>query len=101
MTASLYQRRRSVDDSSLSACATARASLSSVNTEDVRRQGLRVELHVVAAAVPGVAAAAEQILEVVAAPLSQGEIDPAGLDVARIEVHSDEDQVSPFLLRVR
>src|SRR5260221_10672886 len=101
MTASLYQRARSVDDCSLSASATSRISLSSDNTEHVSRQGLRVEADVVAAAVPGVAPAAEQILDFVGAPLAGREIDPAGLDRTGIEIDGDENQVLTFLLGVR
>src|SRR5262245_5994577 len=101
MTASLYQRRRSVDDWSLSASATSRISLSADNTEDMRRKGLRVEAEVVAASVPRVAAAAEQVLDLVAAPIAGREVDPAGLHFGRVEVHRDEDQVLAFLLRVR
>src|SRR5690349_23548479 len=93
MTASLYQRARSVDDGSLSAAATCASSLSSDNTEDMRRQGLRVELHEVAPPVPGIAAAAEKILHPVGLALAPCEIDPARLRVAGIEVHGDEDEI--------
>src|SRR6185436_18980899 len=101
MTASLYQRARSVDDWSLSASATSRISLCSDNTEDVGRQGLRVEADEISAAVPGVAPAAEQVLDFIRAAFARSEVDPAGLREARIEVHGDENQVLTFLLRVR
>src|SRR5690242_4344601 len=100
MTASLYQSARSVEDSSLSAAATCWSSLSSDNTEDMRRKGLRIELHEVAPARPGVAAAAQQVLQVVGLALAPREVDPARLQVARVEVDGDEDQVFAFLLRV-
>src|SRR5678815_5201163 len=98
MTASLYQRARSVDDCSLSASATSRISLCSDNTEHVRWKGLRVEAEEIAAAVPGVAPAAEQVLDFVGAALAGREIHPAGLRETRIEVHGDENQVLAFLL---
>src|SRR5882672_1111807 len=101
MTASLYQRARSVDDCSLSASATSRISLSSDNTEHVSRQGLGAEADVVAAAVPGVAPAAQQVLDLVGAPFAGGEIHPPGLHEARVEVDRNEDQVLTFLLGVR
>src|SRR6185503_19907242 len=101
MTASLYQRRRSVDDCSLSASATSRISLFSDNTEHVRGKGLRVEADVVAPAAPGVAAAAEQVLHFVSAPLAGREVDPAGARQARVEVHDDETQVPTLFLRIR
>src|SRR5882762_2635846 len=98
MTASLYQRARSVDDCSLSASATSRISLSSDNTEHVGRKGLRVEAHEVAAAMPGVAPAAEQVLHFIGAALAGREVDPAGLRIARVEVDDDKNRVEFMLL---
>src|ERR1041385_9097325 len=101
MTASLYQRARSVDDCSLSASATSRISLSSDNTEHVGGKGLRVEAHEVAAAVPRIAGAAQQGLHFVGAALAGREVDPARLRIARVEVDGDKHQVLTFLLRIR
>src|SRR5580765_5809891 len=100
MTASLYQRARSVDDCSLFASATSRISLSADNTEHVRGKGLRVEAHVVAPAVPGIAPAAEQVFDLVLAALARREVDPAGLREPRIEVDDGEHQVLALLLGV-
>src|SRR5262245_8768680 len=97
---SLYQRRRSVEDCSLFASATSRISLSADNTEHVRGKGLRVEAHVVAAPVPGVPAAAEQVLHFIGAPLAGSEVDPAGLHVSRVEIDRHQDEAPAFLLRI-
>src|SRR5258706_764002 len=101
MTASLYQRARSVDDCSLSASAIWRISLCPDNTEHVGGKGLRVEADEIAAAVPAVAPAAEQVLDFVGAALAGREVQPARLRHARIEVHGDENQVFTLLLGVR
>src|SRR6185295_5941897 len=101
MTASLYQSAASVDDCSLPASATSRISLCSDNTEHVRGKGLRVEAEEIAPAVPGVAPAAEQVLDLVGAALARREIHPARLREARVEVDRDQDQVFTLLLGVR
>src|SRR3954468_2926930 len=100
MTASLYQRRRSVEDSSLFASATCLSSLSSANMEDVRRKGLRVELHEVASAAPGVAAAAQQIPDRVAAARRAVEVDPARLRVVGIQIDRHQDDARSLLLGI-
>src|ERR1700682_6818040 len=94
MTASLYQRARSSERcSSEAVCSTSLISLSPDNTEDMRRQGLRIELHEIAPAGPGVDAAAQQVAHFVGQVLSPADIQPAGLHVARIEVHHQQDQI--------
>src|SRR4029453_7365144 len=98
MTASLYQSAASGS----AGCASPMATtwLLSRNTEDVRRELLRVEHHVVAPAVPGVAARGHEVLDLVDVARRAVEIDPARLRVARVEVHADEDQVVALLLGV-
>src|SRR5690349_12301054 len=100
MTASLYQSAASVEDCSLFASATSRISLSADNTEHVRGKGLRVEAHVVAPAVPGIAAAAEQVFDLVLPALARREVDPAGLHDLRIEVDDRQHQVLALLLGI-
>src|SRR5216110_1146940 len=98
MTASLYQSALSGNGGAASATATT--WLFSRNTEDMRRQRVRVELHEVAPAAPGVMAPRDEIVEHVAAARRAIEIDVARLHGPRVEVHADEDQVVAFLLRV-
>src|SRR5689334_23857561 len=98
MTASLYQS--ALSGSGGAASATASDGLLSRNTEDMRRQRVRVELHEVVAAAPGVMAARDEIVEHVARTRRAVEIDVACLRVPWVEVHADEDQVVALLLRV-
>src|SRR5947209_9487299 len=98
MTASLYQS--AVSGSAGCDSATATTWLFSRNTEDVRRQRVRVELHEIAPPVPAVVPGGDEIVQLVSVARRAVEIDPAGLRVVRIEVHRDEDQIVPGLLRV-
>src|SRR5436190_31265 len=98
MTASLYQS--ALSGSAGAASGTATTWLLSRNTEDVRRQRVRVELHEVAPAAPGVMAPRDEIVEHVAAARRAIEIDGARLHGPRVEVHADENQVFALLLRV-
>src|SRR6185437_4193795 len=56
-------------------------------------KGLRVELHEIAPAGPGVAPAAEEVLHLVSLALAPGEVQPAGLDVLRVEVDDNEYEI--------
>src|SRR5436190_15092675 len=98
MTASLYQS--AVSGSAGCPASTVTSCLSSRNTEDVRRKLLRVEHHKVAAALPRVAACRHQVLHVVRVAGGAVEVDVAGLRVADVEVHADQDQVVALLLGV-
>src|SRR5882762_4721396 len=98
MTASLYQS--AVSGSGGCAAATATSWLFSRNTEDVRRQRVRVELHEIAPPAPGVVAGGDEIMQLVSVAGRAVEIHPAGLQVARIEIHGDQDDVIARLLRI-
>src|SRR5712691_1426712 len=98
MTASLYQS--ALSGSAGAASGTATTWLFSRNTEDVRRQRVRIQLHEIAPAAPGVMAGRDEILERVAVARGAIEVDPAALRVFRIEVHRHQDEVVPLLLRV-
>src|SRR5260221_12942402 len=98
MTASLYQS--ALSGSAGADSGTATTWLFSRNTEDVRRQRVRIELDEIAPATPGVVARGDQILERVAVARRAIEVEPAALRVPRIEVHRDQDQVVARLLRV-
>src|SRR3954470_21674438 len=98
MTASLYQS--AVSGSAGCASATATTWLFSRNTEDVRRERVRVELHEVAPPLPGVVAGGDQIVQFVSVARRAVEIQPAGLQVVRIEVDRDQDEIVARLLRV-
>src|SRR5215211_2024435 len=104
MTASLYQ-----SSASSSGVSIARAIRSEVvvevvlrahppaHAQDVRRQHVRVELHVVVRTVPEVARAAEQVVDLEAAAtgvdpeLAEVELRPPALAVVEVEVADDED----------
>ena len=62
---------------------------------------MRVEAHEVAAAVPGVAAAAEQVLHFIGAALAGREVDPAGLRIARVEVDDNKNRIEIVVFAVR
>src|SRR5438874_2653101 len=98
MTASLYQS--AVSGSAGCACATATSWLFSRNTEDMRRQGMGVELHEVALPGPSVVAGGDEIVQVVACRRSALEIYPARLRMSRIEIDDDHDQVVTVFLGV-
>src|SRR6185436_8263760 len=98
MTASLYQS--ALSGSAGAASGTAMSWLFSRNTEDVRRQGVGIELHEVAPAAPGVTARRDQILHLVAAGGRAVEIEPARLLVMRIQVDAHQDKVVALFLRV-
>src|SRR5919201_4446415 len=98
MTASLYQS--AVSGSAGAASATATSWLFSRNTEDVRRQRVRVQLHEVAPAAPGVMARGDEVVQLVARARRAIEIDEAGLGVDWVEVHGHQDEVIAFLLGV-
>src|SRR5438132_7073750 len=98
MTASLYQSAAS--GSGGAASATATSWLFSRNTEDVRRQGVGIQLHEIAPAAPGVVAGGDEVLERVARARRAVEIDVARLAIERIEVHRDQDEVAALLLRI-
>src|SRR6266850_2748341 len=98
MTASLYQS--ALSGSAGAASGTAMTWLLSRNTEDVRRQGVGIQLHEVAPAAPGVVARGDEILERIGRGGRAVEIDPARLLVMRIEVHGDQDEVVALLLRI-
>src|SRR5438067_6469152 len=98
MTASLYQS--AVSGSSDFASGIAVSWLFSRNTEDVRRQRVRIQLHEIAPAAPGVVARGDEIVQLVARAGRAVEIDVARLRVVRIQVDRDQDQVALFLLRV-
>src|SRR3954463_10612784 len=98
MTASLYQS--ALSGRAGAASGTATTWLFSRNTEDVRRQGMRIQLHEIAAATPGVVARRDEILERVRIARRAIEIDPSGLLMMRIEVDRHEDQVVARRFRV-
>src|SRR3954465_2670731 len=98
MTASLYQS--AVSGSAGCASATATSWLFSRNTEDVRRECVRIELHEVAPPLPGVVAGGGKIVQCVSGAGRAVEIQPAGLRVVRIEVDRDQDEIVARLLRV-
>src|SRR3954469_3364478 len=98
MTASLYQSALSGSAGAVSGTATS--GLFSRNTENVRRQGVRIQLHEVAPAAPGVMTRGDEILERVTRAGGAIEIEPAALRVVWIEIDGDEDQVVALLLRV-
>src|ERR1043166_8045866 len=98
MTASLYQS--AVSGSAGCDSATATTWLFSRNTEDVRRQGVRIELHEIAPPLPGVVPGGDEIVQLVSVAGRAVEIYPACLHVVRVEVHRDEDQVVAGLLGI-
>src|SRR3954464_15529943 len=98
MTASLYQSALSGSAGAVSGTATS--GLFSRNTENVRRQGVRIQLHEVAPAAPGVMTRGDEVLESVTCAGGAIEIEPAALRVVWIEIDGDEDQVVAFFLRV-
>src|ERR1043166_5992092 len=98
MTASLYQS--AVSGSAGCAAATATTWLFSRNTEDVRGQRVRVQLHEVAPAAPGVMTGGDEVVQIVGAGGRALEVDPACLCIFRIEIHRDQDQVIAPLFRV-
>src|ERR1051326_145743 len=106
MTASLYQSARSGACSAAGgSTSTAAVSLAPDKTEDMRGQGGRVELDEIAPARPRIAAAAEEIVHLVAlaradAERLDGEIDPGRMAMVRAEVRRDEHDVVAARLRV-
>src|SRR5258706_9427531 len=98
MTASLYQS--ALSGSAGADSGTATTWLFSRNTEDVRRQCVRIELDEIAPAAPGVMARGDQILERVAVARRAIEVEPSRLLMMRVEVDCDQDQVVAYLLRV-
>src|SRR5438067_6665672 len=98
MTASLY--RSAVSGSSDFASGIAVSWLFSRNTEDVRRQGVGIQLHEIAPAAPGVMAGGDEIVQLVACAGRAVEIDVARLRVVRIQVDRDQDQVAFLFLGV-
>src|SRR4051812_22970803 len=102
MTASLYQSALSGKAGAPSGMTAGAAAtwVFSRNTEDVRRELLRVELHEVAPPVPCISPGGEEIVEVVGIGRRAVEIDMARLGELRIEVHAREDQVVALLLRI-
>src|SRR5437868_5012855 len=98
MTASLYQS--ALSGSAGAASGTATSGLFSRNTEDVRRQRMRIQLHEIAPAAPGVMTRRDEVLERVTRAGCPIEIEPAALRVVWIEIDGDEDQVVALLLRV-
>src|SRR5688572_11133870 len=66
--------------------------------EDVCRDDMRIQLYVVAASLPRVARAAEEVVDLEAATGLQAEgsevkVDPAGVGVVRVDVHHTDDDV--------
>src|SRR5919197_118833 len=98
MTASLYQS--AVSGSAGCASATATSWLFSRNTEDVRRERMRIQLHKIAPPAPGVVAGGDEIVQLVSVAWRAVEIHPARLHITRVQVHHDEDEIVPGLLGV-
>src|SRR5258708_37897737 len=98
MTASLYQS--ALSGSSDFAPGTAVSWLLSRNTEDVRRQGIGIQLHEVAPAAPGVMVRGDQVVQLVARAGRAIDIEPAALRVFGIQVDGHQNEVAARLLRV-
>src|SRR5258706_6886099 len=98
MTASLYQS--ALSGSSDFASGTAVSWLLSRNTEDVRRQGIGIQLHEVAPAAPGVTVGGDQVVQLVARAGRAIEIEPAALRVFGIQVDGHQNEIVALLLRV-
>src|ERR1051326_7090769 len=98
MTASLYQS--AVSGSAGCAAATATTWLFSRNTEDVRGQRVRVQLHEVAPAAPGVMTGGDEVVQIVGAGGGGLAGAPRRLCIFRIEIPRGQDQVIPRLFRV-
>src|SRR5688572_1996055 len=100
MTASLYHWPSAMSAAAAGCGACASLGLGSpLYTEDMRGKGVRVQLDVVAAAVPGIAPAGELVVQLVALA-RRAEIDPARMYVMRVEVNYREDEVVSRLLGV-
>src|SRR5882672_7240497 len=99
MTASLYQTRASACGSAVSLAASS--GKRSPDTEDVGRKDVRVQLDVVAPAVPFVRSIGKQIVDLKDFCRWKRNFNPSGLHVMRIEVHHHQDQVFTVLLRIR
>src|SRR5687768_7420574 len=101
MTASLYHWPSAMSAVAAGCGACASLDLGSPEyTEDMRGQGVRVQLDVVATAVPGVAPAGELVVQLVELA-GRAEFDPARMYVMRVEVHHRQDNVFTLGLRVR
>src|SRR5438067_9847354 len=98
MPASLYQS--AVSGSAGCAAATATTWLFSRNTEDVRGQRVRVQLHEIMPPAPGVMAGGDEVVQLIGVRGRAIEVDPARLRISRIEIHRDQNQVIARLLRV-
>src|SRR5260221_14571898 len=98
MTASLYQS--ALSGSSDFASGTAVSWLLSRNTEDVRRQGIGIQLHEVAPAAPGVMVGGHQVVQLVARAGRAIEIEPAALRVSGLQVDRHQNEIVALLLRV-
>src|SRR4051812_7278053 len=98
MTASLYQS--AVSGSAGCASATATSWLFSRNTEDVRREGMRVELHEIAPSLPSVVAGGDEIVQLVSVAGRALEIYPARLRISRVEIHHHQDEIVACLLGI-
>src|SRR5258706_11650438 len=98
MTASLYQS--ALSGSSDFASGTAVSWLLSRNTEDVRRQGIGIQLHEVAPAAPGVTVGGDEVVQLVARAGRAIEIEPAALRVFGIQVDGHQNEIVARLLRV-
>src|SRR5256885_17071402 len=97
MTASLYQSATS-GASSDAGGRTSPACLSSDNTEDMRGQGVRIELDEVAPPGPGVAAAAEEVVHLVGLPGAQAELLDREIDPGRVAGGAAEGDPRPPLV---
>src|SRR5258708_30424286 len=98
MTAYLYQS--ALSGSSDFASGTAVSWLLSRNTEDVRRQGIGIQLHEVAPAAPGVMVGRDQVVQLVARAGRAIEIEPAALRVFLFQLDGHPTEVVALLLRV-
>src|SRR5690242_640890 len=111
MTASLYQSASAGPGAGAAAPGARSGEVvearvrSSEYTEDMGRKRVGAELDVVVRSLPQVAPAAEQVLDEIFlafgdAELGERQADEARLDVVRIQIDDDQDQVGVFLLRI-
>src|SRR5437868_9006339 len=100
MTTSLYQSgaRCCTMEAASGPPSPACVSRSPEYTEDMRRKGERIELDVIARAMPGIAAAAEHVVDFVVP--GERQLHEARLHMVRVQAYHHDDQVGADLLRV-
>src|SRR5437667_6873018 len=112
MTASLYQSASPigrcparVDCNAAALWTIGHGGLVWLQGEDVGGQRRRIESNVVAGAAPAELHAGEQVLDLVRpvgrqAQVGEGQVDPAGLGVVRVQVHHRQDDVGEIIRRL-